>query len=298
MVSLRKVRADLRSLVRDLGVLQARYPELGLGVSQCHALLELEQRARSVGELAQLLRIEVSTATRNLQTLERHELTVSGRDPADSRRKLHRLTAKGRSKVRAIHDRGDRVIKDAFRYLTPTQERDLRRGLALFAKALERSGQGDVQVRPSRSSDNSRIATIIRSVLEELGQATEGSAYFEPTTDRIHETYRRAKGTYLVLDQGGQICGGGGVFPHSRETCELKNMYLLREARGHGYGKRLMNALLARARADGSRRMFLETHHSWSSAVALYEAFGFAPCDKPSFYRGHAACNAYYDKRL
>jgi putative acetyltransferase len=295
-----RTRAHLRSVIRSLGVLQARYPELGLGVSQCHALLELRGRDLSLGELAGLLKVDLSTASRNLGTLERHGLVRSRRDGTDPRRKLHRLSARGRAKVGAINLRGDRVLERAFQYLSPGERALVERGLASFAKALERSGgAAEVAIRESRRGDNAGIAAAIRRVLEELGQDKPGTAYHEPQTLRIHDTYRRAKGVYLVMTAAdGQVLGGAGIYPHTRTVCELKNMYFLPELRGKGHARRLMNLLLARAAARGFREIFLETFSGWKPAIALYESFGFQRCERPSFYKGHPLCNLYYRRAL
>lgn len=298
MAAYARLRHDLRALVRNLGVLQARYPELGLGVTQCHALLELQDGELSLGALGARLRIDLSTASRNLDLLVRHGLVARRRDPADPRRKLHRLTRRGRAKIAAIDARGDRVVAEAFAHLTPAERDTVAGGLALFAAALARSQAPPVVLRPSRRADNAAIAAVIRAVLAELGQANPGTAYYEASTDRIHDVYAEAGGLYLVVERDGRVAGGAGLMPFGRGLCELKNMYFLRELRGGGHAKRLVNALLAEARARGFREIFLETFSGWTAALRLYESFGFRRARLPAGYRGHALCDRAYRLRL
>jgi len=255
----------------------------------------MEADERSLGALADALGIELSTASRNVDTLARHGLVASRRA---SRSRLLRLSRKGRAKLAAVHRRGDRVVVEAFELLTPDEGRAVTQGLGLFTRALARARQTELTIRPSRAADNPGIARVIRRVLEELGQANAGSAYFEATTDRIHDVYAEAGGLYLVVAHGSSVVGGAGLYPHTPDEAELKNMYFLPEARGGGHAKIIVNRLLARATTLGVRRVFLETHSDWRAAIRLYEQFGFRPAERPSYYRGHSLCDRFYALRL
>ncbi|MBU0492048.1 MAG: GNAT family N-acetyltransferase [Chloroflexi bacterium] len=58
-------------------------------------------------------------------------------------------------------------------------------------------------------------------------------------------------------------------------TSRLAGMALVPEARGQGVGRRLMDQLIAEARARGERAMVLEVIEGNAAAVRLYEACGF-----------------------
>ena len=57
--------------------------------------------------------------------------------------------------------------------------------------------------------------------------------------------------------------------------CELRKMYLLREYRGRGLGKRMLEDAIARAKQMGFREMVLETASELVEAIALYKSYGF-----------------------
>jgi putative acetyltransferase len=57
-------------------------------------------------------------------------------------------------------------------------------------------------------------------------------------------------------------------------------MYLAREARGRGLGKRLLARALAFARGRGYARIELETASVLRTAIAMYEAAGFRPLER------------------
>ena len=54
-------------------------------------------------------------------------------------------------------------------------------------------------------------------------------------------------------------------------------MYLLRDHRGRGLGKRLLDHALANARQLGFKTVILETASVLKEAITLYERHGFTP---------------------
>lgn len=71
-------------------------------------------------------------------------------------------------------------------------------------------------------------------------------------------------------------------------------MFVLPRARGHGIGERMMDVLLAQARAAGFRRAILSSHHAMRAAHATYRRSGFRDvplsADFPSAVVGIDVC--------
>ncbi len=82
----------------------------------------------------------------------------------------------------------------------------------------------------------------------------------------------------LVVDEGIAVgCGGIRRLPDGAAGArwELKHLYLRETARGHGWGRMLLDELERRARAFGAAELVLDTHHSLDAAAGLYRAAGF-----------------------
>jgi putative acetyltransferase len=78
------------------------------------------------------------------------------------------------------------------------------------------------------------------------------------------------------------------------DTCELRKMYFLPEARGIGAGTAMMRRCLEAARDAGFTRCYLETLAGMDAAMRLYERSGFQRIDASMGATGHGGCNAFY----
>src|SRR5690349_2465916 len=73
----------------------------------------------------------------------------------------------------------------------------------------------------------------------------------------------------------------GSVKTPRGEPAYLKRMWVAREARGLGVGRRLLTELEEYARSTGARVIQLETNRALTEAIALYRASGYV--EVPAF---------------
>jgi putative acetyltransferase len=154
-----------------------------------------------------------------------------------------------------------------------------------------------VHVRPIEARDDAAIAAIIRSVMPEFGACGSGFAINDPEVDWMARAYAAPRCAYFVVELDGRVVGGGGVAPlegGDRDTCELRKMYFLPEARGLGAGARVMARCLDAARTAGFRRCYLETLTGMDAAMRLYERTGFRRIHAPMGATGHGGCNTFF----
>ena len=83
------------------------------------------------------------------------------------------------------------------------------------------------------------------------------------------------RGAFLVAWSGEEAIGCGAIRRLDESEAEIKRMYVTAEWRGHGVGRRMLEALEAEARKLGVRRIVLETGNRQARALALYRAHGF-----------------------
>jgi GNAT superfamily N-acetyltransferase len=73
----------------------------------------------------------------------------------------------------------------------------------------------------------------------------------------------------------GSLVGIVHFFPHPRTTgsdlCYLEDLFTAPEARGHGVGRALINAVAAWSAERGLGRVYWQTHQTNATARALYD---------------------------
>ena len=92
---------------------------------------------------------------------------------------------------------------------------------------------------------------------------------------------------FFSLRQGQSVLGMGAIKAIDPTHAEIKSMHSLSEARGKGLARRMLDHLMAEARAAGFVRLSLETgvEPAFAAARALYAAAGFVPCPPFADYR-------------
>lgn len=157
--------------------------------------------------------------------------------------------------------------------------------------------QDTVSIRPIQPGDDAAMAAVIRTVMPEFGAVGSGFAINDPEVDWMSRAYAAPRHAYFVLERDGRVLGGAGVAPLAGgdpDTCELRKMYFLPEARGLGAGAAMMERCLAAARGFGFVRCYLETLTGMDAAMRLYERSGFTRIDAPLGATGHGGCNRFY----
>jgi putative acetyltransferase len=141
------------------------------------------------------------------------------------------------------------------------------------------------QLRDAGPADSDAIRSVVGTVLQEYRLAADPADTDADLRD-IRASYVERGGVFRVLiDDKGAIVGCGGLYPLAQGEAEIRKMYFLPRARGQGYGRRLLEDLLAEARKRGYRRVVLETASQLKEAIALYRRAGFKP-----YAREHLAC--------
>ena len=158
-----------------------------------------------------------------------------------------------------------------------------------------------ILIRNIEPSDNVAIAKVIRVALTEFGANKPGTVYFDPTTDHLYELFKTPGSVYYVAEKNGIILGGCGIFPTEalpEGTCELVKLYLDKNARGTGLGKKLLLKAMDWAKQNGYNQVYLESMPELSKAVSIYENVGFEKLNQALGNSGHDGCDIWMLKKL
>ncbi|MFT7464763.1 MAG: putative acetyltransferase [Pseudohongiellaceae bacterium] len=303
---IRDLRYSSRRLVRALGVMDTQVEGLSCTPPQCHEFIELAARGQlSTGELAELLEVDKSTASRTLRPLLQQGLLSAEADPFDQRIKPLSLTDAGRAKVQAIHAVADEQVRRALCLLSDDDRAVVLAGVSLYERALHKAkakALAGVAVRPIEPQDDTAMAHIIRTVMTEFDAVGCGTSIHDSEVDAMSAAYTGERKAYFVAERDGQVMGGGGIAPlqgsDSPDVCELRKMHALPSARGLGIGRQLLERCLGAAREAGFDACYLETMQHMHQARALYEKVGFQMIDRPMGNTGHTSCDGWYALEL
>ena len=78
----------------------------------------------------------------------------------------------------------------------------------------------------------------------------------------------------IVLERDGEVAGYG-ILSVAAGEAHILNLCVEPAYRSHGYGERLLDEILFRARTSSVREIFLEVRPSNENALALYKKKGF-----------------------
>jgi putative acetyltransferase len=140
----------------------------------------------------------------------------------------------------------------------------------------------EFRLRDATADDGAAIRAVVATVMSEYGLASDLEANDVDLRDVV-ASYRERGGSFRVVTSSeGAIVGCGGLYPIDERDAEIRRMYLLREARGVGIGRQLLEELIAVATQRRFERVVLETASVLKEAIALYRKRGFVPVARRS----------------
>jgi putative acetyltransferase len=131
-------------------------------------------------------------------------------------------------------------------------------------------------IRPCDNNDIPLIKRVVFTVLKEYNLNPDETGKDSDLND-VEKNYFSHNGFFGVAQEIGtnKIVGTFGLCAISNEICELRKMYLLKEARGKGLGDFILNTSISIARERGYKKIILETISSLKEAQSLYKKHGF-----------------------
>lgn len=151
-----------------------------------------------------------------------------------------------------------------------------------------------MQIREIKEEDNHAVGTLVQTVLKANGYDLPGTAYYDPHLFQLFTYYQQPKAQYWVIEIDGKVVGGIGVGPFNKEKGigEIQKLYILEEAQGKGYSRKLMDRALSFAK-DHYSACYIETFEGMKAANYLYQSYGFYKLDRPLEGTEHSTCDTW-----
>lgn len=141
----------------------------------------------------------------------------------------------------------------------------------------------NIEIREARPEEQPEVENLVKAAYREF-QPFMPEGVWERWMDNLRETIHAPEGLLLVAEHRGQIEGAVKFYPDAAQSRlgewppgsgAIRMLAVRPGGRGQGYGVRLTQACLGRARKAKVATVFLYTGTFMAAARHLYEKLGF-----------------------
>jgi DNA-binding MarR family transcriptional regulator len=289
--SIAQIRRFNRTVAEGIGTLTDHFLGRGRPYGESRMLWEIGAEGADIRELRDRLGLDSGYVSRLLRSLQRQRLVRVLVSPTDRRVRRAELTNTGRRERKVLDARSDALAQRMLEPLTDKQRAAFLDAVAEVERLLQPSLVRFAIERPT-SAD---ARWCWQQYFAELDERFQNG--FDPDAALpvdMHEVTPPG-GALIIARLHGRPIGSGSVKPPRGEPAYLKRMWVAREARGLGVGRRLLAELEQYARSTGARSIHLETNKSLKEAIALYRASGYV--EVPAF-NAEPYAHYWFEKRL
>jgi DNA-binding MarR family transcriptional regulator/GNAT superfamily N-acetyltransferase len=272
------VRRFSRFYTRRIGVLQEALLGTDLSLPEGRIVFEIALAERTTAtDLANDLGLDLGYMSRLLKSLEQRGLVVRTQSETDARQSILALTAKGRKAFDRINRRSDEEVRGLLAPLAAPDRLALAASLRMVERLLGGETNVECNLRDLRPGD---IGWVIHRHAALYAQEYGFDATFEVLVARVAADFVEKRDPAWerawIAEVDGRIVGSVFLARKSKTVAQLRLLYVEPDMRGHGIGRRLVDACMAHARTLGYRRMTLWTNSILTAARAIYQSNGFA----------------------
>jgi putative acetyltransferase len=244
------LRCNARRMVRELGLLNDAYFDIGVTLAERHLLIELNSCLYpTIGEIAERLLIDKTTASRLIAKAVAKGYIDYASDGNDKRKRFLQFTEAGRRILDTFEPIAFNQTRDALLTLTADEIQTVYRGIELYAKGLKRSRlRSKVAFAPITAQDNASLAHL----LTDLHKGSRGE------WANLFESYQRKGSVYFVMIMETKIIGGLGLVPHKTNGCQMEQVCLQSDMRDLGFEKILLDFCIGEAQRLGFTKCFID----------------------------------------
>jgi DNA-binding MarR family transcriptional regulator/N-acetylglutamate synthase-like GNAT family acetyltransferase len=287
-----EVRRFNRFWTRQIGVLREGYLESPFSLTEVRVLYELAHREETTaGELGEELGLDAGYLSRILSGFQKHGLIRKRPSEADGRRRLLRLTERGREAFAPLEARSRSEIGAMLGGMSIAGQERLVEAMRAIERLLSFRPDPAVPylLRPPQPGDMGWVVHR-HGVLyaREYGWDERFEALVAGIVAKFIQQYDPRVERCWIAERDGEVVGCVFLVRESEEVAKLRLLLVEPEARGLGIGSRLVEECIRFARQAGYRKITLWTNDVLNSARRIYEAMGFQLVhEKPHRSFGH-----------
>jgi DNA-binding MarR family transcriptional regulator/N-acetylglutamate synthase-like GNAT family acetyltransferase len=285
------IRAASRQLVRELGFLDKTIAGTDLSASGVHAVLEIGLNpGLTAKDLAAILKLEKSTISRLLKSLENRGEIQQTRSDTDGRAFGLSLTEVGKKTLEAIDRFGDDQVHGALSRIRGSNAQAVAETLAAYADALSPDQESDADTAHTYEIVEGYQTGMIGDVAA-LHARTHGPIIgmgptFESVVSNAMAEFMPRIGnpvnnSWCVVENG-EIIGSISIDGEDlgNNIAHLRWFILSERLRGLGLGKDLLLKALVHCDEHDFEEIHLWTLKGLDAARSLYERNGFELADE------------------
>jgi DNA-binding MarR family transcriptional regulator/N-acetylglutamate synthase-like GNAT family acetyltransferase len=276
-----EIRSFNRYYTRWVGALDRHHLGTRFSLADARVLYELANQPGLIArDIIAALGLDPGYLSRMLKRFEADGLVERRKDQADGRAAALSLTAIGETLFNELNRKAAEQIEDAIAPLDKQERERLTTAMGLVARLTGKDGEpqaADVVLREPHSGDYGwaieRHGVIYAT---EFGWGRRFEGLVAELFGAFASNHDPERERCWIAELGGERVGCVFVVEREPTVAQLRCLLVEPKARGHGVGRKLVEACLRFARDAGYARMMLWTNKGLDSARRIYESVGFA----------------------
>jgi DNA-binding MarR family transcriptional regulator/N-acetylglutamate synthase-like GNAT family acetyltransferase len=265
------LRSFNRFYTRRLGLVRGGLVKTPHPLAEARVLYELSHDGgMETSALKRALDVDAGQLSRLLDRLVAKRLVVREAHPSDARRRIVRLTGRGADAFATLDRRTVEQVGELLDALPEANQERLIAAVTEVRDALE--PRGEVVLRDLQPGDLGWMVER-HGVLYAREYGWDQS--FERLVAEIASAFRPGQDRAWIATLDGRRAGCVLCVHQDERTAKLRTLLVEPEARGHGLGGRLVDAVIEHARAQGYEELVLWTNDILTAARRIYERAGF-----------------------
>lgn len=131
-----------------------------------------------------------------------------------------------------------------------------------------------VEIRKIKRRDEPAVKQLIHDIMESEFPG-DSAAYAYDDLDKLAAHYGGKREVFFVADDGGRLIGTVGIKEDSPDTALLRRIFVDKQSRGKGLGRRLLQAAVEFCKEHDYKTVMFHGTNRMKTAVELCRKNGF-----------------------